>query len=106
MEIKRVRDRGDGVKQVTVPKDSEIEVGDYVKIEKIEGEARNIDNLGFDITCDHLDSSEDKFGDIPLEHSADMAVCKECYIRMTPKDVLDSEGIEIPDGVEPGEFLQ
>lgn len=36
MEIKRVRDRGDGVKQVTVPKDSEIEVGDYVKIEKVE----------------------------------------------------------------------
>ena len=106
MDIKRVRDRGDGVKQVTVPKDSEIEVGDYVKIEKIEGEARNIDHFGFDITCDHIDSSEDKFGDIPLEHSADMAVCKECYIRMTPKDVLEDQGIEIPDDIQPGEFLQ
>jgi len=106
MEIKRVRDRGDGVKQVTVPKDSEIDVGDYVKIEKIEGEARNIDHLGFDIICNHLESSEEKFADIPLEHSAEMAVCKECYIRMTPKDVLEDQGIEIPDEIEPGEFLE
>jgi len=36
MIIREVRDRGDGVKQVTVPKDSEIEPGDYVKLEKVE----------------------------------------------------------------------
>lgn len=31
-----MHDRGDGVKQVTVPSDSDIEVGDYVKITKVE----------------------------------------------------------------------
>jgi len=36
MPIKRVRDRGDGVKQVTIPADSDIEEGDYVTIQKIE----------------------------------------------------------------------
>jgi hypothetical protein len=105
MEIKRVRDRGDGVKQVTIPKDSEIETGDYVKIVKIEGEPRNIDHLGFDVTCGHIECSEDKFGDIALEHSADMAVCKECYIKLTPKDVLEYEDVNIPENVEPGEML-
>lgn len=38
MIIREVRDRGDGVKQVTVPKDSEIKPGDYVRIEKVENE--------------------------------------------------------------------
>lgn len=106
MEIKRVRDRGDGVKQVTVPKASDIEVGDYVKIDKIEGEPRNIDHLGFDLTCNHINSSEDKFGDITLEHSVDMAVCKECYIKMTPRSVLKDEDVEIPDNITPGEMLE
>lgn len=105
MEIKKVHDRGDGVLKVTIPSNSDIEEGDYVRIDKIEGQARNIDHLGFDITCDHIDSSEDKFGDIPLEHSADMAVCKECYIKMTPEDVLESEGVEIPEHVEPGKWI-
>jgi len=36
MIIREVRDRGDGVKLVTVPKDSEIEAGDYVKLDKVE----------------------------------------------------------------------
>lgn len=106
MEVKRVRERGDGVKQVTIPKNSDIEQGDYVKIIKVEGKPRNIDKLGFEISCDHIESSEDKFGDIPLEHSADMAVCKECYIKMTPKEVIKSEEIEIPENVTPGEMLQ
>lgn len=106
MEIKRVRDRGDGVKQVTVPKDSDIEEGDYVKIEKIEGEPRNIDHLGFHIQCGHIDSEDDHFADIPLEHSADMAACKECYIKMTPKEILKDEGVEIPEDIEAGELLE
>ena len=38
MEILKVRDRGDGVKQVTIPKNSDIEVGDYVKITKMDEE--------------------------------------------------------------------
>jgi len=38
MEILKVRDRGDGVKQVTIPKASDIEPGDYVKINKVEEE--------------------------------------------------------------------
>jgi len=36
MIIREVRDRGDGVKQITIPKDSEIKPGDYVKIKKVE----------------------------------------------------------------------
>lgn len=39
MIIQRVRDRGDGVKQVTIPKDSDVEPGDYVKIRKVEDES-------------------------------------------------------------------
>jgi len=31
-----VRQRKDGIKYLTIPKDSEIKVNDYVKIEKIE----------------------------------------------------------------------
>lgn len=38
MIIKEVRDRGDGVKTVTIPKSSDIEPGDYVKIEQVEQE--------------------------------------------------------------------
>jgi hypothetical protein len=105
MEIKKVHDRGDGVLKVTIPSDSNIEEGDYVKIHKIEGKARNIDHLGFHIQCGHIDSEDDHFADIPLEHSADMAVCKECYIKLTPRDVLESEGVEIPEDIEPGEML-
>jgi len=37
MIIQKVRGRNDGVKQVTVPKNSDIEAGDYVEIRKIEG---------------------------------------------------------------------
>lgn len=48
MEIKRVRDRGDGVKQVTVPADSDIEVGDHVKITKVE------ENNGTELTEEEL----------------------------------------------------
>ncbi|MFU1780209.1 hypothetical protein ACM16X_02380 [Haloarcula japonica] len=105
MEIKRVRERGDGVKQVTVPADSDIEEGDYVKIHKIEGQPGNIDHLGFQIQCGHIETEDDHFGDIPLEHSADMAACKECYIKATPRHVLEDEGVEIPEDVEPGKWL-
>jgi len=34
--IKRVYERSDGLKYITVPKDSKIEAGDYVKLEKVE----------------------------------------------------------------------
>ncbi len=44
MEVNKVRDRGDGVKQVTIPKDSDIDVGDYVKITKVEGDPQKDDN--------------------------------------------------------------
>ena len=36
MEIRKVRRRKDGIKYITIPKDSEIDIDDYVKIEKIE----------------------------------------------------------------------
>lgn len=71
--------------------------------EKID--AGNVDELGFPITCGHLDDRE-KFGDIPLEHSADMAVCKECYVRLTPAVIVEDEGIDVPDGVVPGELVK
>lgn len=106
MEIRQVRDRGDGIKQVTIPKDSDINADDYVRIEKIEGKPRNIDHLGFEVKCEHIENSKDKFGDIALEHTADMAVCKECYIKMNPKDIIDDENIEVPDDIEPGEMLK
>lgn len=67
-------------------------------------DAENVDDLGFPITCGHLDD-RDKFGDIPLEQSADMAACKECYIRMTPAEIIAEQEIKVPDGVEPGELL-
>jgi len=106
MEIKKVHDRGDGVLKVTIPSDSDIEEGDYVKIHKIEGRPRNIDHLGFHIQCGHIESEDDHFGDIPLEHSADMAACKGCYIKANPEDVLKAEDVEIPDDVEPGEWIE
>lgn len=71
--------------------------------EKIDVE--NVDALGFPITCGHLDDRE-KFGNIPLEHSADMAVCKECYIRLTPAPIVEEMDIEVPDGVVPGELVK
>lgn len=67
-------------------------------------DVENVDELGFPITCGHLDD-RDKFGNIPLEHSADMAACKECYIRMTPAEIIEEQDIDVPDGVEPGEIL-
>jgi len=36
MEIKKVHDRGDGVLKVTIPSDSNISEGDYVRITKVE----------------------------------------------------------------------
>lgn len=36
MEIRKVRERTDGIKYITIPKDSNIKKGDYVKITKIE----------------------------------------------------------------------
>ena len=40
MEIKKVRIRKDGVKFVIIPKNSEIQGGDYVSIDKIENGRR------------------------------------------------------------------
>lgn len=38
MEIRKVRDRGDQVKIVTIPKESDIKPGDHVKIIKVKEE--------------------------------------------------------------------
>lgn len=44
MEVAQVRDRGDGVKKATIPKDSDIEDGDYIKMFKIpEDEAEELE---------------------------------------------------------------
>ena len=40
MEIRKVRKRKDGIKYITIPKDSEIDRDDYVKIEKVENDTR------------------------------------------------------------------
>lgn len=38
MEIKKVQKRKDGTKLVIVPRNSEIDAGDYVRLEKIKSE--------------------------------------------------------------------
>lgn len=65
----------------------------------------NVDGLGYPRTCGHLEERE-KFGDIPLEFPLDMAVCKECYIRLTPALIVADMDIDVPDDVEPGELVK
>ncbi len=40
MEIKKVKQRADGLKTVIIPKHSDIQPGDYVKITKIEDDSK------------------------------------------------------------------
>lgn len=50
MEIKKVWERKDGVKFVIIPKNSEIQGGDYVSIDKIEnGRGKEKDRFTKDI---------------------------------------------------------
>jgi hypothetical protein len=51
MEIKKVHDRGDGVLKVTIPADSDIEEGDYVKLTRVE------ENEDAELTDDAVDSA-------------------------------------------------
>jgi hypothetical protein len=49
MEVNKVRERADGVKQVTIPADSKIEEGDYVTIQKIEEQTGELEAIDEDI---------------------------------------------------------
>ena len=42
MEIRKVLERKDGVKLCIIPKKSNINGGDYVVINKVEGEVKNV----------------------------------------------------------------